>query len=138
MTNRSLKSWGQARRARGMTLIEVLATIVLMAIVLPVAMQGVSSAVAASQNARQRSEAVSLAESKLAQLVATGEWQYGMLAGDFGADWPDYQWRGEAVSWQSSTTLRQLSVRVSWVARNQERQVVVTTLVYGGAQESAL
>lgn len=125
------------RRARGMTLIEVLATVVLMAIVLPVAMQGVSLAVAASQNARQRTEAASLAESKLAQLVATGDWQYGLLSGDFGDDWPEYRWNGSAEPWQNSVTLRQLSVRVTWTARGQERQVVLTTLVYGG-QESAL
>jgi type II secretory pathway pseudopilin PulG len=120
-----------------MTLIEVLATIVLMAIVLPVAMQGVSLAVAASQNARQRSEAAALADAKLSQLVATGDWQYGLLSGDFGPDWPDYRWNGAAEPWQTSATIRQLSVRVTWTARNQERQVILSTLVYGG-QESAL
>jgi prepilin-type N-terminal cleavage/methylation domain-containing protein len=124
-------------RARGMTLIEVLATVVLMAIVLPVAMQGVSLAVSASQVARQRTEAAALAESKLAELAATGDWQYGLLSGDFGPDWPDYRWSGAAEPWQSTTTMRQLSVRVIWTARGQDRQVILTTLVYGG-QEAAL
>src|SRR5439155_80161 len=83
----------QARAGRGgLRWVGVLATIVMMAIVRPAAMQGISLCLGAARDARQRSEAAALAEAKLAQLVATGEWQYGGTSGDFGDAWPEYRW----------------------------------------------
>lgn len=120
----------RAARRRGVTLVEVLATLVMTAIVLPAAMQGISACTAASGVARQRSEAAALAEAKLAELLATGEWQYGGLSGDFGEAWPEYQWEGSAAAWSADPTMTELSVRVAWTSRLIEREVVLTTLVY--------
>ena len=124
------------RRSRGFTLIEVLATIVLMGIVLPVAMHGVSLCMRAAQASRQRTEAAGLAEAKLNELVATGDWQYGMLSGDFGEAWPEYRWNGAANEW-NDPTLQELSVRVSWTTRGEERDVTLTTLVYDSSTVTA-
>ena len=117
------------KRRRGFTLIEVLATIVLMGIVLPVAMHGVSLCMWSAQAARQRTEAAALAEAKLNELLATADWQYGLLSGDFGEAWPEYRWNGAAAEW-ADPTLQELSVRVTWTSRGQERDVTLTTLVY--------
>src|SRR4051812_36551163 len=57
-------------RARGFTLVEVLTAATLMAIVLPVAMYGVSVSLAASTMARRQAEAATLAEGKLEELAA--------------------------------------------------------------------
>ena len=54
---------------RGFTLVEVLATLVLLGIILPIAMRGVSMAMAAASNARRTAEATSLAEAKLNMLL---------------------------------------------------------------------
>ena len=121
---------------RGLTLIEVLATIVLIGIVLPSAMQGVSMCMSAASLARQRTEAAGLAEAKLNELLATGEWEFGATSGDFGAAFPGYQWT-VGTSEFSDPTLQQLSVRVAWVSRGQERDVILTTLVYP-SQSTAL
>jgi prepilin-type N-terminal cleavage/methylation domain-containing protein len=115
---------------RGFTLIEVLATIVLMGIVLPVAMHGISLCMRSAQSARQRGEAAALAESKLNELVATGDWQYGLLSGDFGEAWPEYRWNGAATERADDPSLHELSVRVAWTTRGQERDVTLTTLVF--------
>lgn len=125
---RRTRTRGSSRR-RGLTLVEVLATIVMMAIVLPAAMQGISLCTATSVVARQRSEATALAEAKVAELIATGDWQYGALSGEFGEAWPEYQWSGSATSWLFDPAMTELSVRVSWTSRLQEREVVLTTLV---------
>lgn len=122
----------RAARRRGLTLVEVLATIVMVAIVLPAAMQGISTCATASNLARQRSEAAALAEAKLGELLATGEWQYGGLSGEFGEAWPEYRWEGSASSWSADPTMVELAVRVTWVNRLQDRQVVLTTLTYQG------
>ena len=121
----------RAARRRGLTLIEVLATIVLVGIVLPVAMNGISLCLASASVARQRSEAAALAEAKLNELVATGDWQYGMTSGVFGDAWPEYHWSAGTSTW-SDPLVQQLSIRVFWVGRGQERDVVLTTLVYQG------
>lgn len=97
-------AYGQLpRRTGGFTLIEVLAALMLMAVVLPVAMQGVSIATAAASSARHRNEAAALAQSKMDELLASMQAQQQQantnMSGDFGEDWPDYQWSAEMVTW---------------------------------------
>src|SRR5256885_14718355 len=84
------RSRTNSQTARGFTLIEVLATLVLLAIVLPVSMRGVSVALSLAEKARHTSEAASLADAKLNELITSG----GAVSaqGDFGADWPGYHW----------------------------------------------
>ena len=118
---------------RGFTLVEVLASLVLVAIILPPVMKGMSLALTAAALARQRVEAASLAESKLAELVATGAWQEGDSSGDFGSDWPDYRWSATVEDWEG-TIVRQVDLSVLWKARGTERHVTLTTLVYTGSQ----
>src|SRR5438874_13269131 len=76
---------------RGFTLIEVIATMLLIAIALPAIMKGVAGAASAATGTRRRTEAAGLAEAKLNQLVITNEWQGGLLAGDFSPTYPDYK-----------------------------------------------
>ena len=127
-------------RATAFTLVEVLAALVLVAIILPVAMRGISLATAAAGEARRQTEAGSLAEAKLNELLATGGWQSSDLAGDFRPDRPDYQWAAELLQWEgvgsqtATPSLRQLSVSVAWTSRGRPRAVTLTTLVYSGSQ----
>jgi len=120
-------------RAAGFTLIEVLATLVFAAIILPVVLRGISLATTAASDARRRAEATALAQNRLAELIATGEWQAPGLTGDFGQEWPEYQWAAEVTNWEG-TSLRQVQVRVTWWARGQEHAIALTTLVYAGGQ----
>ena len=117
-----------ACRARGLTLVEVLAAMVLLGIVLPVAMHGISLATSVSDAARHKAEAAVLAQSKLSELVATRSWQTSERHGDFGEDHPDYEWSVELSNWDRST-LQQLDVHVLWTSRGQEQAVTVSTLV---------
>jgi hypothetical protein len=68
------------------------------------------------------------------EMVAGGDWQHAAVAGDFGADWPDFNWTAQ-VSDFSSTTLKSVDVTVSWRHRNKDRSVTLTTLVYAGAAQ---
>ena len=130
-TRRAILSPARARR-QGLTLVEVLATIVMVAIVLPAAMQGISACLSASRDARQRSEASALAEAKLNEILATGDWQFGSLSGEFGEGWPDYRWGAGSAAWASDATMAEVYVRVTWANRGLQREVVLTTLVYQG------
>ena len=120
-------------RQAAFTLVEVLAALMLAAIILPVAMRGISLATAAAGEAKRQLEAASLAEAKLAELIATGGWQGSELSGDCGEEWPDYRWAAEVGDWEG-TALRQVAVRIAWTARQRQRNVTLTTLVYSGSQ----
>lgn len=113
---------------RGFTLVEVLATLLLLGIVLPVAMRGVSMSLAAASKARHMAEAASLADTKLNELIATQTWTTSGVSGDFGEQNPGYTWTCQAVS--ADYGLTEVSLRVSWVDRGQEAFVDVSTLVY--------
>lgn len=126
----------QAKRSnveRGFTLLEVLATLVIIGIVLPAAMKGISLSIAAGALAKSNVEAASLADSKLKELVATNAWQGQASSGDFGSDWPDYRWTSMALNRDEG--LIEVDVEVVWIRRGLERSVVVSTLVYGGTQQ---
>jgi len=116
---------------RGFTLVEILATLTLAAIVLPAVMHGISQSLATASQARQQAEAASLAHGKLSEIVAAGQLQQAVLSGDFGTDWPDYRWAACVQDWDGAL-LRQLDVTVSWRQAGKDRSVTMTTLVYTG------
>jgi len=118
-------------RSRAFTLVEVLATLVLVAIILPVAMSGISLALETAGVSRRQTEATALAHAKMEEIVATGQWQNAELTGDFAPDRPEYRWSAQVGPWQG-TQVRQLDVQVSWNQRGRDRSVTLTTLAYTG------
>ena len=123
-------------RRRGFTLIEALAALLLVAIVLPAALRGISAATHASSISRRRTEAAALASSKLNELVGTQQWQVGTMNGDFGDESPGYQWTATVQDW-SEADLWQLDVSVTWGDRRPDQTVTLTTLIYPNAPTAA-
>ena len=119
------------------TLIEVLATLLLLGIALPAIMHGIALATSAGSIAKQRSEAYGLCESKLNELLATGQYQYGNVSGDFSPDFPKYQWSAIIQDW-SDPNVQQLDVHVKWTARGTQQDIVLSTLVYPNANPATL
>ena len=122
---------GFAMKRRGFTLMEALAALALVAVVLPVTMRGFQVALSLASAAKQRNEAAALADSKLNELVATGDWKLGVLAGDFAPNHPEIRWKAELLNWDTST-LQQLNLHVYWNARGDDKEFMVTTLVDQG------
>jgi prepilin-type N-terminal cleavage/methylation domain-containing protein len=114
---------------RGFTLLEVLATLVLIGIILPAVMHGISLATIAAGEAKHKVEAASLAQTKLSELIADYQTlnQTGASGGSF-PDYPSYTWSSKTE--QRDTNLSQISVRVTWQSRGQERFVDLASLVY--------
>jgi Tfp pilus assembly protein PilV len=114
-------------------LIEVLATLLLMAIVLPAVMEGVSIALASASLAHQRTEAASVAQSQLALLLATGQWSGGVMAGDVNSNGATYHWQAAVAAWPLDTTtvgLMQVDMVVSWFGRSGQQSITLSTLTY--------
>ena len=121
---------GAATASRGFTLVELLATLVLVAVILPVAMRGISMATTVAGLTAQRMTATTLAENRMADLLVTQGWRDGSLAGDFADDGhPEFAWKGEVSDW-NGIALQQLTVTVTWERRGHDRVVFLTTLVY--------
>jgi len=128
-----LKPTSRRPAARAFTIVEVLATLMLAAIVLPAAVRGISLCLRTAGYASDQARAASLAGSKLAELVATGDLSEAEMEGDFEDMAPGYTWQAEVSDWEDDDRLTRVDVTVFWVRRGQQRQVTLTTLAYTGS-----
>jgi general secretion pathway protein I len=119
-----------SRRARrgGFTLIEVLATLVLIGIVLPVAIKGATMAMQAASGARHQAEAATMGEAKLNQMIAEGDYAISGGSGTFAPDFPQYRWTVESALRDFNVT--EVSMTVTWTEQGRDRSVNVSTLIY--------
>ena len=123
------------RARRAFTLIELLATLMLAGIVLPAVVEGIHVSLTTASHARRQSEAASLAQSKLAELIATDQINDAEMTGDFGEDWPEYRWTSELYDWSEDSRLYQIDVTVVWIERGTECSLMLSTLVNPGGQQ---
>lgn len=113
----------------GFTFIELLATVVLIAVIMPVAMRSIGLCTQLAGQSRRQVEAASLAKAKLTELIVTGDWEKGNKKGDFEKDWPGYEWSITVSNW-TDALVRQLELTVSWRSMGRPRTVTLSTLVY--------
>ena len=119
---------------RGFTLVEILATFVLIAIILPVAMEGIYLSTKMASDSKKKIEAGTLAEIKMTDLLVNKDWTDGDDNGNFGNDYPEYTWRYEVKDWESEDMMRQIDLYVEWAATGRTHSVVLSTLVYLDAE----
>lgn len=115
---------------RGFTLLEILATFVLVAIIIPVAMEGISLSTKIASDSKRKIEAGILAEQKLTEILITDEWMNGDQDGDFGEEFKDYEWSLEVLDWEGEELIRQIDLYVDWISSGKNRSVVISTLAY--------
>jgi len=131
MTAASNASAGRPR-AGGFTIIEILAALMLVAIVLPTAVHGTLLCLDTAAHASMQARAASLAQAKLSELAATGQFDQAAQSGDFGEQWPEFVWMAIAEPWEDER-LVQLDVSVVWTRRGRDYDVTMSTLIYDGA-----
>ena len=113
----------------GFTLAEVLAALVFMAIVIPVALQGLRIASRAGSVAERKAVAARLAERKLNELIVTGQWQSSAVKGTVQEGWQTYDWNLETESWAEDGAMRVLTVKVTVPVQGENYDVRISTLV---------
>ena len=126
--------FNQASRSRrnnraGFTLAEVLAALVFMAIVIPVALQGLRIASRAGSVAERKAVAARLAERKLNELVVTGQWQSSAAKGAISEGWQTYDWELESAAWAEDGAMRLVTVKVTVPVQGEKYDVRISTLV---------
>ena len=87
------------RRRAGFTLVEVLAALMFMAIVIPVAVQGLRVANLAGQVAERKSVAARLGERLLNELIVTQQWKETSHGGTIQEGPFQYRWQLRNEAW---------------------------------------
>lgn len=130
-----LAGLNKKRKPRGVTLFETLVTVGVMAVLLPVIMDSLSQSMRGAGVTRDKSKAITLCESKMAEILATSPNVAGLGTGNFGDDAPGYEWNA-AVFETSETGMQELRVVVSWKDINIVHDVTMSSLVYTGTATS--
>lgn len=131
-TARPIFDRGSRTHRRAFTLVEVLATIAFIAVVLPIAMHGVSLSVRAAGLAKRTAEATMIAQNRLDEMAAFPQMLPASTVEEVDGGYR-VETRVNPVDPVSlGLDLRDFSVRVSWADRGgAERSVVLSTYVYG-------
>ena len=85
-------------RPRGFSLVEVMCAILILGIALVGLTQGITTALSSSKESELQTTAVLLAAGRIEKLRAEGEIEDGLSDGDWGDDFPNYQWKQTITS----------------------------------------
>ena len=125
------------RSAAGFTLAEVLAALLFMAIVIPVAIEGMHIASRAGTVAERKGEAARVAQRLLAETFVTTNWNQSVQSGTLVEGQRQFRWTLQNDPWNqdpNQNVIRQLSVEVKFTAQNQDYSVRMSTLVDSSQQ----
>ncbi len=114
------------------TLVEVLAALMFMAIVIPVALQGMHVASLAGEVSQRKAVAIRVAERMLNELKVTGQLENTGQTGTIQEGAMQYRWTLRTEIWPEDT-MRQSTVDVVFQVRGKNYDVHLTTLI---AEES--
>jgi type II secretory pathway pseudopilin PulG len=113
--------------ASAFTLAEVLAALLFMAIVIPVAVQGLRISSRAGSLAERKREAVRVAEKILNESIVTTNWNKSATSGTITEADRDYRWQLRAESWTESS-MQLLTVQVTFPVQGEDHAVQLSTL----------
>jgi type II secretory pathway pseudopilin PulG len=117
--------------AAGFTLAEVLAALVFMAIVIPVALEGLSIASRAGEVAARKSDAALVADRVLNESLVTTNWNQAVQTGTLRQGIRDFRWTLHNDPWTvdpGANAIRLLTVDVAFTAQGKDYSVHLSTL----------
>ena len=115
------------RSRRAFTLIEVLASLLLMAIVIPVAMQGMSTASRAGILGQRKAAAMRVAERMLNELIVTGQMAQSTASGTVVDGDTAYPWAMQSEPW-TEDSMTHVTVRVTFSMQGRDYDMSASTL----------
>jgi Type II secretion system (T2SS), protein I len=114
-------------RVDAFTLAEVLAALMFMAIVIPVAMQGMHIASRAGTVAERKREAARVAERVLNESIVLTNWSSAVQSGTVQEADREYRWTLRTEPWTEST-MQLLTVQVTFPVQGKDYNVQMSTL----------
>ncbi len=124
--------FGAPTTKRAFTLAEVLAALLFMAIVVPVAMEGLHIASLAGAVAQRKGEAARIAQRVLNESLITTNWNQSLQSGSTIEGQREFRWTLRSDPWTqdpAQNVMRQLSVEVLFNAQDRQYSVKLSTLV---------
>ena len=125
------------RSTAGFTLAEVLAALLFMAIVIPVAIEGMHIASRAGTVSERKGEAARVAQRLLAETLLTTNWNQAVQGGTLTEGQREFAWTMHSDLWNQDpyqNVIHQLSVEVKFTAQGQDYSVRMSTLVDSSQQ----
>ena len=114
------------------TLAEVMAALVFMGILIPVALEGLSLATHAGEVAVRKSEAALVGERILNESIVTTNWNTTVQSGIVRQGWREFRWTLRNDPWNqdpNENTMRLLTVEVTFGAQGRDHALRLSTLV---------
>ena len=127
-----MKSVPATNSDSGFTLAEVLAALLFMAIVVPVAMEGLHIASLAGAVAQRKAEAARIAQKVINESLIMTNWSQSLQGGTITEGQRQFRWTLRSDPWNqdpAQNMLRQLSVEVFFTAQTRDYSVKLSTLV---------
>jgi Tfp pilus assembly protein PilV len=116
----------------GFTLAEVLAALVFMAIVIPVAIEALHIASLAGSVAARKAQAARVAQRILNENLVTTNWNQTVQSGTLAEGQRQFRWTLHSDRWTqdpNQSVMLQLTVEVFFAAQNRDYSVRMSTLV---------
>ncbi len=120
-------------RSAGFTLAEVLAALAFMAIVIPVAVEGLRISNKAGQVAERKAAALRVADRVLNETVATGQWRSASQNGTAMEGTRQYRWNVRSEPWREDA-MRLVTVEVLYPVQGEDYDVRLSTVVDNASQ----
>jgi type II secretory pathway pseudopilin PulG len=123
------------RGPNAFTLVEVLAALLFMAIVIPVAVKALQIASRAGVVSQRKAVAARIAERVLNEMIVTTQFQGTSLKGVINEAQQDYEWTLRSEPWPQDALLL-VSVEVDFPVQGRQYDVVLSTLYDNSATNS--
>lgn len=118
---------GAKRARRGFTLAEVLASLAFIAIVVPVAVEGLRVAATAGAVGQRKTVAMRVAERVLTESMITSQTGSASQNGTAEEGGIDYRWSIQSRTWPEDT-MRLVTAEVTFLVQGEEHSVTLSTL----------
>lgn len=99
----------------------------LMAILIPVVVEGITIANRSAMVARGKTVALQLGDALLHEMIITDQWRQQARSGEFGEEFPGFRWQLIDEGWEFDT-MRSLSLVVIYEVQGREYSLSLTTL----------
>src|SRR5438132_11412331 len=135
-----MKFGRQTNRRSAFTLAEVLAALVFLAILIPVALEGLSIASSVGEVATRKGEAALVAERVLNESIVTTNWNRSVQSGTVRQGPREFPWSLRSDAWNqdpNQNTMRLVSVEVKYFVQGKERAFTLSTLAENGDSGAA-
>src|SRR4051812_4984864 len=124
------------RQRGGFTLVEVLAALLMMAIIIPVAMEGMSVASRAGMLGTRKAAAMRITERVLNELIIENQTEQATTSGNVVDGDTNYPWSMKSETWSEDPMLH-LTVTVTFTVQGNNYDVSASTLLTTAATTAA-